>query len=87
MFLYSWPPLEDEVLSKTTSIPVLTTHLLAGILTKRAKKSSKVPRLVSSFGQDLLYHVTKRSKEDVKTCNLSILYKTEKWLEGCNQLG
>ena len=62
----SWPPPEHELLSKETEIPKLTVCLLEGILMKKPTKSAKVTRLVSSIGQDLIYHTNngwKKSKQ------------------------
>ena len=74
----SWPPPEDELLSKGTTIPKLTTCLLEGILTLKPTKSSKVSRLVSSIGQDLIYHANNSQKKTSKhaTFPFSIKRKT-----------
>ena len=62
----SWPPPEHELLCKETEIPSLTTSLLEGILTKKPTKSPKVARLVSSIGQDLIYHANNGRKKTSK---------------------
>ena len=74
----SWPPPEQELLSRETEIPKLTVCLLEGILTKKPTKSAKVTRLVSSIGQDLIYHTNNGRKKTSKhvTFPFSIKRKT-----------
>ena len=73
-----WPPSEHELLSIKTTVPSLTTCLLEGILTKKPSKSLKVARLVSSIGQDLIYHANNGEKKTSKhtTFSFSIKRKT-----------
>jgi hypothetical protein len=71
----SWPPSEDEFLENETAIPTVTKTLLERILSKREKKSAKVQRLVSSIGQDLLYHVNNGQKRTSKHATLSFSVK------------
>ena len=74
----SWPPPEHELLSRETEIPNLTTCLLEAILAKKTTKSPKVTRLVSSIGQDLIYHANNGWKKTSKhaTFSFSIKRKT-----------
>ena len=58
-----------------TPIPNLVTHLLEGILVKKATKSAKVSRLISSIGQDLIYHANKGQKHTSKHTTFSFLIK------------
>ncbi len=87
----SWPPSENELLSKETSIPNLTTCLLKSILTKKPSKSAKVSRLVSSIGQDLIYHANNGQKKTSKhaTFSFSIKRKTgsKAVINGTNKFG
>ncbi len=78
----SWPPPEDELLSKETEIPNLTTCLLEGILTKKPKKSPKVARLVSSIGQDLIYHANNGRKKTSKHGSKIVINWTNKFGHG-----
>ena len=72
----SWPPSENELVTKETQIPNLTTCLLEGILvTKKANNARKIPRLVSSIGQDLLYHANNGSKKTSNHTTFPFLIK------------
>ena len=63
------------MLSNEMAIPNLTTRLLEGILVKKTPKSSKVSRLVSSIGQDLIYHTNNGQKHTSKHTKFSFLIK------------
>ena len=71
----SWPPPEQELLSQKTEIPNLTACLLEGILRKKPTKSHKLSRLVSSIGQDLIYHANNGRKKTSKHATLSFCIK------------
>ena len=56
-----------------TPIPKLITRLPEGIPVKKATKSAKVSRLISSIGQDLTYHTNKGKKHTSKHTTFSFL--------------
>ena len=58
-----WPPPEHELLSKETEISMLTTYFLEGVLTNKSETSARLMRLVSSIGQDLIYHASNGRKK------------------------
>ena len=66
-------------------VPDLTTCLLEGILiVKKSDKSPNVSRLVSSIGQDLLYHANNGQKENVEAYDVFIFDNIEDKLQSCN---
>ena len=63
------------MLLNETPIPKFTTRLLEGILVRKKAKSPKVSRLISSIGQDLIYHTNNGQKHTSKHTTFSFLIK------------
>ena len=88
----SWPPPSDEIVNSNVVIPELLNVFLKALFNKQLSiSSSRVTRLVTSIGQDMIYSSTRGKSKTVKHVQLGIITKRKtgsKFLINClNRLG
>ena len=71
----SWPPDEQQLLTKEFDTPALTEALLLSILSAREKKTERISRLIDSEAQDLTYNASMGRTRVKKHVQLGISIK------------